>query len=72
MEKFFNFITGFLISIFLLTATDFSTIGGGWQPLIKYIGPSILGACIFVNLIFLSREIDNLKKEIDNLKNLKN
>lgn len=72
MEKFFNFIAGFFTSIFLLTVTDVSTYGGGWESLIKYIGPSVLGACIFVNLIFLGGEIDSLKKEIDDLKKLKN
>ena len=67
MKYILKFLIGFFSSLFIITATDYSTFGGGIKPLLKYIGPAVLFAIIFVIKEEDNERIEYLEKKIKEL-----
>lgn len=67
MKHLLNFLVGFASSLFIITATDCSTFGGGIKPLLKYIGPAVLFAIIFVIKEEDNERIKKLENKVNEL-----
>ena len=60
----FIFFLGFVSSMIIITLTDINTIGHGLQPLVKYIGPSVLGGIIYYIINSLRERIEYLENKL--------
>ena len=65
MGRFFTFLIGFATSMFIITCTDFKT----WDAcdFVPYIGPSLLGALIYLRLYIADDKIEKLENRIKEL-----